>query len=161
MKNKLQYKNRGELKKKMLNACIQKHQTVIDDFQQSIKELLGSGGLINEEELDLSQQGFNTEMVQRADAIADQLEFANQEMKLLYDMLPTIGYIQNTVQAGSVVITDKMNFFVSTSIEEFEVEGMKVFGLSTASPVFLAMEGKKEGEVFTFKEAKYKIQEVF
>ena len=161
MKNKLQDTNRGDLKKKMLNACIQKHQTVIDDFQQSIKEMLTSGGLVNEEELDLSQQGFNTEMVQRADAIANQLEFANQEMKLLYDMLPTIGIIQDTVQAGSVVVTDKMNFFVSTSIEDFEVDGMKVFGLSTASPVFQAMEGKKNGEDFSYKEAKYKIQEVF
>ncbi|ELR71615.1 hypothetical protein C900_02423 [Fulvivirga imtechensis AK7] len=149
------------LKKKMLEAGIKKHQSVIDDFNQSIKSMLASEGIVNEEEMDLSQQGFNTEIVQRVNNLADQLEFANEEMKLLFDMQPTIEYVHNTVQPGSVVVTDKDIFFVSVSIERFEVEGLSVFGLSTESPIYQEMKGLKKGDVFSYKKTRYKISDVF
>lgn len=153
--------NHAELKRKILNAAIKTHQTVIDDFKQGIKDMLGSEGIVNEEEMDLSQQEFNTEMVQKSNQIADQLAFANAEMKLLYDMAPTIEYFHNTIQPGSIVVTDREVFFVSASIEEFEVEGMKCFGLSTESPLFKAMEGKKKGDRFSYNYGEYQVIDVF
>lgn len=161
MENKFVVTDRAEMKKKMLDASISKHQTVIDDLKLGIKEMLASEGLINEEELDLSQQGFNTEIIHKVNALADQVSFANEEMKLLYNMLPTIQYIHDTVMPGSVVVTDKDVFFVSTSIEEFEVEGSKVFGLSTESPLYQVMKDRKKGETFSYNEKKYKIKEIF
>lgn len=153
--------NHVELKKKVLDAAIKKHQTVIDDFRLGIKEMLASEGIVNEDEIDLTQQEFNTEMVQKSNRIADQLAFANEEMKLLYDMAPTIGSIHNTIQLGSVVVTDRDTFFVSASIEEFDVDGMKIFGLSTESPLFKAMEGKKKGERFSHNYSDYSIIDIF
>lgn len=149
------------LKRKMLDASIKKHQTVIDDFTQSIKDLLASEGLVNEVDMDLTQQGFNSEIVQKVNNIADQLQFANEEMKLLYDMQSTISYIHDSVQPGSVVVTDKEVFFVSVSIERFEVEGLEVFGLSTQSPLYQAMRGKEKGDKFSYKGRKYKIEDIF
>ena len=153
--------NHGELKRKMLEASIKKHQTVIDDFKLSIKEMMGSEGIVNEEELDVTQQEFNTEMVQNSDRLAEQLNFANEEMKLLYDMAPTIESTNNTIQRGCVVVTDKEIFFVSVSIERFQVDGIKVFGLSTESPLFKIMSGKKKGDRFSYKNKSYKILDVF
>lgn len=153
--------NHVELKKKVLDAAIKKHQTVIDDFRLGIKEMLASEGIVNEDEIDLTQQEFNTEMVQKSNRIADQLAFANEEMKLLYDMAPTIGSIHNTIQLGSVVVTDRDTFFVSASVEEFDVDGMKIFGLSTESPLFKAMEGKKKGERFSHNYSDYSIIDIF
>ena len=151
----------SELKKKMLYASIGKHQTVIDDFQQGIKDLLNSASKVNEDEMDLSQQGINTEIIQQVDRLADQLSFANDEMKLLYDMISSIEYIHNTVQPGTVVVTDKKTFFVSASIEEFDLDGMKVFGLSKKSPLYKKMAGKKKGDSFTYKKTKYVIEDLF
>lgn len=153
--------NHVELKKKVLDAAIRKHQTVIDDFRAGIKEMLTSEGIVNEDEMDLTQQEFNTEMVQKSNRIADQLAFANEEMKLLYDMASTIGTIHNTIQLGSIVVTDRDTFFVSASIEEFEVDGMKFFGLSRESPLFKAMEGKKNGDRFSHNYSDYRIIETF
>ena len=150
-----------ELKKKMLDASIKKHQTVIDDFRISIKEMMDSGGNINEEEFDLSQQEFNTETLQQVNRIADQLKFANDEMVMLYNMVPTIGTIHQQVQLGASVVTDKDTFFVSASIERFEVDGLKVFGLSVQSPLFKMMEGKRRSDTFTYGKNTYKIIDVY
>ena len=153
--------NHVELKKKMLDSSIKKHQTVIDDFQTNIKDLLASEGNINEEEFDLSQQEFNAETLQQVNRIADQLKFANDEMVTLYNMLPTIGTIHQDIQIGATVVTDKDIFFVSASIERFEVDGLRVFGLSTESPLFKVMEGKRSGDTFTYGKETYVIKDVF
>ena len=153
--------NRVELKKKVLDAAIRKHQTVIDDFRGGIKEMLSSEGIVNEDEMDLTQQEFNTEMVQKSNRIADQLAFANEEMKLLYDMASTIGTTHKAIQLGSIVVTDRDIFFVSASIEEFEVDGIKFFGLSTESPLFKVMEGKKIGDRFSHNYGDYLIIDTF
>ena len=97
--------------------------------------------------MDLSQLEFNYGNGSKSNQMAE-LSFASDEIKLLYDMVPTIGSIHNTIQPGSIVAMDREVFFVSTSIEEFEAEGMKFFGLSTESPLFKAMEGKKRAIVF-------------
>ena len=145
----------------LLEAAIKKHQSVIDDFQNSIKEMIGTDIEANQDELDMSQQGFNSEQIHRANAIGDQVNFANREMEILQNMLPTIEDINDTVKLGSVVVTDKDIFFVSTSIERMKVNGFSVFGLSTESPLYQVMKGKKQGETFSFKDAHYRIKELF
>lgn len=153
--------NRVELKKKILDAATKKHESVIDDFRLSIREMLASEGIVNEDEMDLSQQEFNTEMVQKSNQIADQLAFANEELKLLFDMASTIGSIHNTIQLGSVVVTDRNIFFVSASIEDFKADGLNIFGLSIESPLFKAMEGKKKGDRFGYNYGEYRVVDTF
>lgn len=161
METKVLATSHAALKKKMLKVATEKHQTVIDDFTQAIKAMLASEDMVNEDDLDLSQQGFNTELVQKVNNLADQLEFANEEMKQLYDMQSVIEYIHDTVQPGSVVVTDKDIFFVSVSIERFKVDDLEVFGLSTASPLYQEMAGKKKGSTFSYNHTQYRIREVF
>ncbi|MFC0262064.1 hypothetical protein [Fontibacter flavus] len=161
MKTKIFKVEHAEFKRKLLEASIKKHQSVIDDLQNSIKELLGNEEIINEDESDMSLQGFKTEQIQKANLIGNQVSFANDEMTLLNNMLPGIEDIHDEVILGSVVVTDKMNFFVSASIEQFEVEGIKIFGLSTESPLFQEMKGKRKGDKFSFKDQEYKILDLF
>jgi uncharacterized protein YllA (UPF0747 family) len=161
METKALMQNHGELKKKILDAAIKKHQSVVDDFALTIKEMLASQGIVNEDEMDLSQQAYNTEMFQKSIQIGDRLAFANEELKLLFDMTSTIGSIHNNVQLGSVVVTDRDIFFVSASIEEFEVDGLKIFGLSIESPLFKSMEGKKKGDRFGYNYGEYRIFDTF
>jgi hypothetical protein len=153
--------NRTHLKKKILAAAITKHQSVIADFRTSIREILASEGIVNEDEMDLSQQEFNTEMVQNSNQIVDQLALANEELATLFDMASTTGIIHNTVQLGSVVVTDRNIFFVCASIEDFEADGLNIFGLSVGSPLFKAMEGKKKDDRFSYNYGEYKIFDTF
>ncbi len=153
--------NRAAFKKKLLLAAIQKHQTVIDDFRQSIAEMTQSESAEDEKEFASSQQSFNKETIHHANQLSDQLAFAAVEMTLLQNMLHNIETIYDRVKLGSAVVTDQDIFFVSASIERFEVDGHKVFGLSTKSPLFKTMEGKKSGDEFTYNKRTYRILEVF
>ncbi|MCH6233604.1 hypothetical protein [Cognataquiflexum rubidum] len=153
--------NHAAFKKALLETSIKKHQSVIDDFKNSIREMIGGENEANQEEPEMSQQGFNAEQIHRANAIGEQVNFANKEMELLQNMLPTIEDINDSVRLGSVVVTDKDIFFVSASIERMKVNGISVFGLSSDSPLYQVMKGKKQGEKFSFKDSHYQIKEVF
>jgi hypothetical protein len=161
MNNKLLNVKHAEFKKKSLEASIIKHQSVIDDLKRSVKELLGTEGSSNRDDLDMHQQSVNTEQIQMANAIGDQVSFANEEMTLLNNMMPTIQDIHDQVSLGSVVVTDKMIFFVSASIEQFEVDGIELFGLSTETPLYQTMKGKKKGDKFSYKDQHYTIVDLF
>ena len=139
---------------------MQKHQTVIDDFKQSIAETMQSEGG-SEKTFSSSQQSFSKESMDHANQIAEQLVFATEEMKLLQRMQSSIQEMHDKVQLGSVVVTDQDTFFVCASIERFEIDGQKVFGLSKKSPLYKAMDGKKKGDEFSFNKRAYRIEEVF
>ena len=93
--------------------------------------------------------------------MGEQLKFADAEMRLLTEMKSRLAGLNDSVQLGSIVVTDKEVFFVSTSIERFEVDGKSLFGLSAQAPLYQTMRGKKKGDSFTYNKKTYKIKEVF
>lgn len=150
------------LKRETLQEAIKKHQQVIDDFRARISTMLNAEPIVNEDQLDYGTQAKTAEaIITRINPLGDQLEFANEEMKLLYDMTAHQDDVHDQVELGSIVVTDKDTFFVSVSIERFSVRGKSMFGLSTKTPLYEKMKGKKEGETFFYKERSYTIKEIF
>lgn len=66
----------------------------------------------------------------------------------------------DSVQVGSVVLTDQRNFYVSIS-RNCEVDGVEYIGISTSAPIYEVLEGKKAGDRFEFADQHYTISEVF
>jgi len=152
----------SELKRKVLAEAIRKHQGVIDDFRARISTMLNEQPVTNEDNLDFDAQAKTAEtIITTISPLGDQLEFANEEMKLLYDMLAHQDDVHDQVEPGSIVVTDKDTFFVSASIERFSVNGQSMFGLSVNAPLYETMKGKKEGESFSYKDMTYTIKEIF
>lgn len=150
-----------ELKKKMLEASIRKHQRVIDDFSARLKELKEEGVVLTEEGYQQPQRPYNEQIIPETDALNRQMQFANEEMDLLYKLQNQNGELHDQAGLGSAVETDKGTFFVSASIEQFSVDGREIMGLSTKSPLFLAMKGKRKDETFTYNQTTYKITDVY
>lgn len=67
----------------------------------------------------------------------------------------------NTARFGAVVITAAQKYFVSVSLGEVKLEGQSFFTISTSSPIFQAMNGKKKGESFAFRDKKVEILDIF
>lgn len=154
--------NYTELKRKTLSEAIKRHQRVIDDFRARISTVLNEEPVSDGEGSDRSRQARTAEaLLTQVDPLGDQLEFANEEMKLLYDMMAHRDDVHEQVELGSIVATDKDTFFVSASIERFDVDGRNMFGLSTKTPLYLAMAGKREGDSFTYGNTTYTINEIF
>jgi transcription elongation GreA/GreB family factor len=67
--------------------------------------------------------------------------------------------LHDVVTFGSIVTTDKKISFVS--VENFQVDEMKLLGLSIDAPMYQAMEGKKDGESFSFQRNEYLIKDIY
>jgi hypothetical protein len=149
-----------ELKQKILDAGKAEHQTVIDDYRNEIKRLQEGEMGVFDGQMDDQQMAYNNEVNERINHLAEQLNFAVDEMNLL-NRLIVEEPLHKEVMLGSVVDTDKRKFFVSVSIEEFTVGRTEYFGLSTKTPLYKEMAGKKKGDKFALRNMKYVIKDVF
>ncbi len=153
--------NPVDFRKKILEVGMQKHQAVINDFKQRIKEMMANDGNVNEEEYDSQVQAQKAVTSEDVSLLNEQLQFANREMEELNRIKALADTVHHQAEFGAVVETDKKIFFVSASLERIDVDGKAVYGMSLRSPIFLAMKGKKKGEQFSFKGKKYTIQNIY
>ncbi len=68
--------------------------------------------------------------------------------------------LTDTVQPGAVIKFNNRRFVVCVSTTRFEVEGKTYMGISTQSPIYLAMVGLQKGDVFTHNGTEFEVQEV-
>jgi hypothetical protein len=149
------------LKKQIYQKAIQHQQSVIDDYQQRIKDAMANDGNVNEEEYDNQKQSFNTQVLSEVTLLNEQLILAQQEMEEL-KKVETLGKLHaGKIGFGKVVKTNKRTFFVAIGVEEFDVNGEMIWGISIHSPAFKAMEGKKTGEQFIVSDTIYHILDVY
>lgn len=68
--------------------------------------------------------------------------------------------LTDTVRPGAAVSFGGRNFIVCVSTTRFEANGKTYMGISTQSPIYLAMAGLKTGESFTHNGAEVVIDDV-
>lgn len=68
--------------------------------------------------------------------------------------------VTDTVQPGAVIKFNNRRFIVCVSTTRFDVDGKTYMGISTQSPIYLAMVGLQEGDVFTHNGTEFEVQEV-
>lgn len=71
-----------------------------------------------------------------------------------------VGKDYTTVQAGSLVTTNRGSFFISISAGKLQVADADYFAVSSASPVATALSGHKAGDTLTFNNMTYQILSV-
>jgi hypothetical protein len=150
-----------DLRSKLLTACMHKQQLLIDDFKERIKALTETEGLGNEESYDNSDVAAGSQKTMEINTINSLLEFAETELKVLETIKHNLEKRRRNVSLGAIVFTDRNTFFISASLEHFTVEGNKYLGISTKSPLYSAMEGKKVGDSFEYKDKRYIIKDIF
>ncbi len=144
------------VKNNLLAACIEKQQHMMFAAQQAIRDFQESAleGRSNEEFSD----AFAAQCQNEQSMYAKRLHEATGLLTILERVK---GVKSNkSVGFGSLVITDKQNFFVAASIGEFKLEDSNFFIISAQTPVFKAMEGKTVGEGFEFRGRRFLIQEI-
>ncbi len=68
--------------------------------------------------------------------------------------------LTDTVQPGAVIKFNNRRFVVCVSTTRFDVDGKTYMGISTQSPIYLAMVGLQAGDVFTHNGAEFEVQDV-
>jgi len=148
------------LRKKMLEACIEHKQLVVEDFKVRMSAILEAPVLENEEEYDNSVLAYQSQYREEIEALDRSLKQAVDDMnKLLY-----LKYAEATnhifAELGAIVITDRNIFFVSVGIDELKVEGGTFMAISPQSPLYQAMKGLSKNNSFNCKGINYMILDI-
>ena len=147
-----------ETKKQLLAECFSIQSRLVETAKEAMLQAQESA---NEEQgsIEDNSESFKSQLQLDRDMYARQVEEAinsfNQLRKI--DVTKEGG----TIALGSVVVTDTQNFFISISLGEITVDGKKYFAISTSTPLYKEMAGKKKGDVFKFRDKKYRIVKVY
>jgi len=147
-------------KKRVMDEAINHQESIVSDFRQRIKELREGDQQPQDEPQEYDQQGQENESALTINRIGKELDFVIEELNFLKQM-KTANNIFTEVTLGAVVKTDKITFFPSVSLEQFEVDGNTLFGISREAPIYNVMQGKKKGESFSLKGQNYKIIDIY
>ncbi|AWG23140.1 hypothetical protein FFWV33_17195 [Flavobacterium faecale] len=137
-------------------ACIQKQTELIESFQNRVDSMQA-------DVLEANQSPSQTEdriggKVELFNAVGKELDFAIREMDFLETLQPEKQC--TIVEPGALVITDKLTLYICVSIEQIEVDGHTIFGISTRAPIYAAMRGLEKGQSFKFNETEYEIKDI-
>lgn len=146
------------LKQQLHQQCVNYVQQRMDAAQQAIAEAQqsanndtkSSAGDKYETGREMAQQETNRNLTQ--------LNEANKLMVAL-NRIGTSGQ-SNVAEAGSVVITNQGNFYLSISAGAVNVSNEVYIAISTASPVGLKLKGAQAGDQFTFNGKPYSVTQV-
>ena len=144
-------------KTRILEACIQKQDELIDNFTQREAEM--NKDTFSQNESASQSEDRRAGKYELLKVIGDELAFAQEELAYLNRLDITK---ENTVVApGAVVVTEQFVFFIGVSSEKVEVDGDTVLGISTKAPIYANMRGLEKGSKFQFNETHYIIEDVY
>lgn len=90
-------------------------------------------------------------------------EKLNQKLKEVLEQQAVLESIDSTKQntivtLGSLVVTDKFTFYISSALPKITIENQDIIALSLQSPLGLAMKGKTQSDFFSFNGITYTIK---
>jgi hypothetical protein len=143
-------------KKNVLKACVQKQEELIDNFEKRVDEWRTDA--YTQDQSASQSEDRTPGKIELLNTYKNELAFAKSEMAFLKSLDPDFGH--DHAEAGALIVTNHLNFFIGVSSEKIEVDGEEIFGISTNAPIYKVMEGKKKGDKFKFNEKEYKIEKV-
>lgn len=144
-------------KTQIMQVCMDKQQQTIADFEHEILALKQQ--LRNHEETDSQETRPSPERRELLLRMEHELNFLNYELEVLKSI--NLEEDLSEIALGTVVVTDQRIFFVSVSIERVDVLGEAVIGVSTKSPIYHSMQGKKTGKYFDYGGVRFTILDVY
>jgi transcription elongation GreA/GreB family factor len=145
-------------KKNLRIACLEVQQRLADTAKTAMQQAQESAN------------GEKGTMEDRFESFREQCQinrdmYAKQWQELLSGLLVLqkmdVSRKNDAVTLGSVVVTDTQAFFISISIGEVKLKGKAYFAISTSSPLFKAMAGKRQGDRFPFRDKIHQIVDVY
>ncbi|MFA6946004.1 MAG: 3-oxoacyl-ACP synthase [Pedobacter sp.] len=146
------------IKEELYKQCIQYVQDCISTAQQAINDAIESANDDTKSSAGDKYETGREMMQQEIDRNRKQLEEA-QRLKLTLDQIDPLK-ITETVQNGSLVITNLGKFYISISRGQIQVEGSNFFAISAVSPIGAKLMRQKIGYEFDFNGKAFRIADI-
>lgn len=141
----------------ILNACLHKQNDLIASFKNRLEGM--ESDAFKHDHSPSQTEDRSAGKIELLNAIGKEHDFAIRELEFLKTL--NTEKLNTIVEPGSVVVTDKLTFYICVSIEEFEVDGNSLFGISTKAPIYVNMRGLEKGKSFQFNETVYQIKDIY
>lgn len=140
-------------KKLLLQACKDNVEKRITDYKNEMA-LINEAIETNDKESEDEDSG-NGKLLNDLEKNAGYL---NEAIRIR-DFLSQINAnnVCNTAVLGSVVETESVTFYISTSVGQIEIENKTYYAISLQSPIGQLLRGKTKGDRFTFNDKNYTI----
>ena len=120
-------------------------------------------GYVSSARLDRSEPIENDELAQAAFA-RDLSEAFDEPVHAHADKIAKLQGIdfgpKRSVEEGAIVKLAGRQFVVAVATDRFTCEGNELIGISTAAPLYVAIEGKQAGDTCTFNGREIRIESV-
>ena len=147
------------IKQQLHSLCLAYIEQRIATAQEALEMVNGSA---NEETKSSAGDKYETtrEMIQQEiEKHSASLAEAVKQKQLLQQI--TTVKRHEKIQTGSLVITDKNNFYIAISAGALIIEGKKYLAVSPSSPIAIQMIDKHTGAMFMFNNITHVIKEVW
>lgn len=148
----------AEIKQALLAECIKLQKNIVATAKQAMNEAQESAMEYDESSEDNMVDSYREEMQNKRDMFARQVENALEDLALLQKVAIEAT---ETIQFGSVVVTEQQKLFVSISLGQVKIDGDTYIALSPSAPLYKILQGKKKGETYQFRDKSVKILEVY
>jgi hypothetical protein len=147
-----------KVKNELLNLC----KTFVNKRLQTVQETISS----NQNALETEAKSSAGDKHETGRAMLQlEMEKASQQLAGILEMNEILSKIDITKNSeiahlGSIIFTEKANYFLSISGGQFSVSGVNYFAISTASPIGKMLLGKQENDEIVFNGNRIKIQKI-
>ena len=145
------------MKEKCYKLCIEFVEDRISSLQEDVKLIRKSVGEDTKSSAGDKYETSREMMKQEENKAMASLSILNSQLKLLNNLTLQV---RDKVELGSLVVTDKGSFFISTALGVLKVGEDKFFAISTDAPIYEVLKGKKAGDLASFNGNSYRIIEV-
>lgn len=147
----------SSIKYKVLDECKRLQNQSVESIEAAMEDLQTQA---NEYGAPRDRyDAFRSQLLRKRDLFAKQLQNTLDTLEVLNRINPKLA--TKKVEFGAVVITDKLNLFVSIGIGKFKVDKKEYFAVSTKVPVFKAIEGLVKGDTYFLNGKEYRIKDIF
>ena len=136
------------IKQQLFEAC----QNYVRVKEKTVKEIISSNQNALQSETKSSagdKHETGRAMLQLEMEKAGQQLAVIDQMKMIWDRV-VIDDNSEIIKLGSLVITNKHNYFLAISAGELEIDNKQYYAVSVASPIGKILLGKKTGDEFEF-----------
>ena len=145
------------IKQQLLQICNERVDKRINDYKEEInliKDSIESNDKGNSEDDDSGNGKLLNDLEKNLEHLNDA-----QKAKAHLQLIKT-NINSNNVVLGSLVKTNLMTFYISTSIGKIELNNESYFAISLNSPIGQLLKNKTINESFEFNQYKYLITEI-
>lgn len=143
-------------KKLLLQACKDNVEKRITDYKNEIA-LLNEAIENNDKESEGEDSG-NGKLLNDLEKNAGYLNEVLKTREFLAQINP--NSVNTTAAIGSIVKTETIIFYLSTSVGKIEINDETYYAISLQSPIGQLLKGKSERDTFKFNDKNYTILEI-